>query len=279
MTFERACVLGDIAEDEGLAVRIGDYDVVLARSGEGDVPLGRYRAALGRVPQVTPGSGDPPSPETVLGTGADLVVAGHVTGKDVQALERVGVPVIVPSWFCQPVFGTTAAVGFSSTYETIGLLGRIFGTTPAAEKSISDLRRRVETVHRHFAGKPRRTAANTYIAPSLLQAYGRSSVNDAVLTTLGLRNVYADQPQRNRDVSGESLIARDPDVVVISYGTAYGISDGTQAVRVFTAKSGLADLTAVREHRLLSLNYGYLTGGPLTVDGLETLARQLETYE
>ncbi len=34
MTFERACALSEVAEDEALGVTVGDYDVAVARHGE-----------------------------------------------------------------------------------------------------------------------------------------------------------------------------------------------------------------------------------------------------
>ena len=34
MTFERACSLSDVPEDEGVAVTIGRYDVVVCRNGD-----------------------------------------------------------------------------------------------------------------------------------------------------------------------------------------------------------------------------------------------------
>ncbi|MGH3975803.1 MAG: hypothetical protein ACRDS9_21105 [Pseudonocardiaceae bacterium] len=37
----------------------------------------------------------------------------------------------------------------------------------------------------------------------------------------------------------------------------------------------LDQLTAVREQRLITINFTYLVGGPLAVDGLETIAQGL----
>jgi iron complex transport system substrate-binding protein len=253
----------------------GAANRIVARSGEGDVPLGRYRDQLSRVPQITMNSVDPPPPEVVLGTGADLVVAGHVTRQDVQALEAVGLPVIVPSWFCQQVYGSTAPVTFDDTYSTLMLLGRIFGTEGTANQAVADLQRRVSAVERRFSGAKPRTAANPFVAPSLLQVYGGLSMSNAVLNALGLRNVF-NTNQRVVNISSEDLIARNPDVLVLSYGGNYGTRTGQQAMRTLSSFAGLERLTAVRQHRVLTLDYGYLTGGPVAVDGLEILARQLD---
>jgi iron complex transport system substrate-binding protein len=258
---------------------VGAADRIVARSGEGDLPLGPDKNALERIPQITKNSADPPSPEVVLGQRADLVLAGHVTRQYVQALEAVGIPVIVPAWYCGEVFGGTAPVDFTDTYRTLQTLGRIFGTDDIARETVADLRRRVATVRQRFASAAPRSAMNVYLSPSQLYVYGGPSVNNAVLNTLGLTNVFAGSTQRDATVSSEALVARNPTVIIVSFGTDYGISNGQQAVQVLSSMSGLARLTAVREHRLITLNYSYLTGGPLTVDGLEMLARQLAEFK
>lgn len=253
----------------------GAANRIVARSGEGDVPLGRYRNQLSQIPQVTKNSSDPPSPEVIVGHHADLVVAGHVTRQDVQALEALDVPVIIPSWFCQQVFGSTAPVTFTDTYHTLRLFGKIFGTEHTARKVIADLKGRVGAIKRRYAHAKPRTAANLFVAPSMLGVYGRLSANNTVLNTLGLRNVFADTNQRSTDVSSESLVARNPDIVVLSFNADYHINNGATAKQIFRTMPGLGRLNAVREHRLITLNYSYLTGGPLTVDGLEMLADRL----
>jgi iron complex transport system substrate-binding protein len=258
---------------------VGAADRIVARSGEGDLPLGPYTNVLERIPQITKDSADLPSPEVVLGQRADLVLAGHVTRQHVQALEAVGIPVIVPAWFCGEVFGDTAPVDFTDTYRTLQTLGRIFGTDDIARETVAELRRRVATVTRRFASAAPRPAMNVYLSPSQLYVYGGPSVNNAVLNTLGLTNVFADSKKRSTTISSEALVARNPTVIIVSFGTNYGISNGQQAVRVLAGMPGLAQLTAVREHRLITLNYSYLTGGPLTVDGLEMLARQLAEFK
>lgn len=254
----------------------GGADRIIARSGEGDLPLGRYRDALKDVPQVTKDSGDPPPAEVVLEKDPDLVVAGHVTAQDVHALEELGIPVIVPDWFCQQVTGSSEAVTFDDTYDTIEQLGKVLHTEKDAKNAVDDLRNRVAAVRERLNNKPERSAANLYISPSLLQAYGSQSVNDEVMRTLGLSNVFSGLNKRNAEISTEPIVNKDPDVVILSFGTAFGTENAEQAKREYLSHTELADTRAVESDEVFALNYGYLTGGPLTVDGLETLAEHLD---
>lgn len=50
---------------------------------------------------------------------------------------------------------------------------------------------------------------------------------------------------------------------------------GADAERTLRSMTPLDQLAAVRENRLIAINFTYLVGGPLTVDGLETIAQEL----
>jgi iron complex transport system substrate-binding protein len=62
-------------------------------------------------------------------------------------------------------------------------------------------------------------------------------------------------------------------------GSETSIKTGADAERVLRGMSPLDQLTAVRENRLISLNFTYLVGGPLAVDRLETVAQGLAALE
>jgi iron complex transport system substrate-binding protein len=254
---------------------IGAADRIVARAGEAGSPLGRYANELSRIPQIGTNDPDPPAREVVIGQGVDLVVAGHITPQWKQDLEAMGIKVLVPDWFCGAIQASVGPPDFTGIYRTLETYGQVFGTEDIARRTVADLRNRVATVEQRFRSTAPRTAADVYVATNQLYIYGRLSLNNAVLTTLGLTNVFADIKQRTAEASTETLLARNPAVILLNYGNAYGITNGADAIRVFRAISPLDRLAAVREQRLLTLNYSYLVGGPLAIDGLEMLATQL----
>lgn len=254
---------------------VGAADRIVARTGEGDSPLGRYANELSGIPQIGANDPDPPSREVVIGQGVDLVIAGHISLQWKQDLEAMGIKVLVPDWFCGAIQASAGRPDFTGIYRTLETYGQVFGTENIAGRTVADLRNRVAKVEQQFRGTAPRTAADVYVATDQLYVYGGLSLNNTVLTALGLTNVFADIKQRTADASTETLIARDPAVILLNYGSNYGITKGTDAIRAFSAISPLERLTAVREQRLLTLNYSYLVGGPLAIDGLEMLATQL----
>jgi iron complex transport system substrate-binding protein len=254
---------------------VGASNRIVARAGEGDSPLGGYADELSGIPQIGANDPDPPSREVVLSQRVDLVVAGHISLQWKQDLEAAGLQVLVPAWFCGAIQSDAGPADFTGIYRTLETYGQIFGTEDIARRTVTDLRNRVAKVEQQFRGIAPRTAADVYVATEQLYVYGGLSLNNTVLTTLGLTNVFADLKERTAEASTENLIARDPTVILLNYGSNYGITDGTDAIRAFNAIPPLDRLTAVREQRLLTLNYSYLVGGPLAVDGLEMLATQL----
>lgn len=258
-----------VASDSAAALAaIGAAGMIIARSAEGGAPLGPYEDTLRNIPQIT--TNGEPSREVIVGERPDLVVS--YAGLDTPAadLEAAGIDAIVPSWRCD----TTA--DFDGIYRTLETYGQILGTEDVATKTVADLRSRVSAVESQLQGSSARTAANVYVSENQLRVYGGPSMSNAVLTTLGLTNVFADVNKRVTEVSAEELIARNPDVLLLTFGgSETSIKNGADAERTLRSTAALNQLTAVRENRLIAINFIYLVGGPLTVDGLETIAQKL----
>lgn len=176
---------------------------------------------------------------------------------------------VVPSWRCD------SPADFDGIYRTLQTYGEILGTEDTAEQAVADLRRRVDAIERQFQGSSARTAANVYVSENRLRVYGGPSMSNTVLTTLGLTNVFADVNQRLADVSTEELLARNPDIIVLTFGgSETSIKNGADAERALRIMTPLDQLAAVRENRLIALNSTYPVGGPLAVDGLETIGQE-----
>jgi iron complex transport system substrate-binding protein len=258
-----------VASDSATAVAaVGAADLIVARSAEGGAPLGPYGDALGDIPQITV-NGEP-SREVIIGQQADLVLSYAGLETPAADLEAAGIDSIVPSWRCDQV------ADFDGIYHTLETYGQILGTEDVAMKTVADLRRRVGSVTERFQDSPRRTAASVYVSENQVRVYGGPSMSNTMLQTLGLTNVFADVNKRVAEVSTEELLARNPDVIVLTFGgSETGIKNGADAERALRGMASLDQLTAVRERRLITINFTYLVGGPLAVDGLETIAQEL----
>ncbi|MGQ0716050.1 MAG: hypothetical protein ACT4NP_01830 [Pseudonocardiales bacterium] len=104
-----------------------------------------------------------------------------------------------------------------------------------------------------------------YIGENQVRVYGGLSMSNTVLTTLGLTNVFADVNKRVTEVSTEEPLGRNPGVILLTYGgSETSIKNGADAEQ---AQRGMTRSTSS------ALNFTYLVGGPLAVDGPETNAQ------
>jgi iron complex transport system substrate-binding protein len=259
-------VLTIAADSSTTIAAIGATDRLAGRAAEGGSPLGSYDAALQTIPQVT--TNDEPSREAMIGQQIDTIISYTGLKTPAEDLAASGITALNPSWRCGK-----KQVGFDDVYATLQAFGKVFGTTDTADRAVADLRQRVDVVTAANAARPKLTAASLYVGENRLSAYGSLSINQAILTALGMTNVFGDVSQRLTDVSLEEVLDRNPDVVVLAYGgSETGIKTDADAQRAFLALPSAGTLKAAQTGRVLPINFAYLVGGPLAVDGLENLA-------
>jgi iron complex transport system substrate-binding protein len=265
-----------IGSDAALVVAAaGGASRIVQRSSEGGAPLGRYTAVLGRVPEVA--ANTVPAAESILAKRPDLVVSYELSNYAGlrSVLGQAGVTVLVPGWRC-----ATGTVTFPDIYRQIDDLGRVLGTRRTADETVASLGDRARVVEQRFAGAAKRTGVVLYVSDSGLKAYGNRSLDDAVLGAVGLTNVFGDVNRRDFDINLEELLTKDPDVIVATYGgEGTAVKTDQRALQALRRMPGVSRLRAVARAHVIPLNFGYLVGGPLAVDGLETIADALASFK
>lgn len=256
----------------GAADRISTFGPV---DGE---PLGAAEADLADIPRIeVPGSGEVPR-EAIIAEQPDLVVTFGLNETSPDDLAAAGIATLVVSGRCDEAGAPQQAGEFSplaAMYADIELYGRILGTSDRAAASVVELRARVDAARDRVATTGPSTAAALFVTgpDSPLGAYGGLSMAGEQLTVLGLDNVFADTPQRYFEPSVESLIARDPDLLLALYQASDNTAAGTRDT--VAGRGELAGVSAVQDQLVLAIDFFYSGNGVLAVDGLEQLARQL----
>jgi iron complex transport system substrate-binding protein len=88
---------------------------------------------------------------------------------------------------------------------------------------------------------------------------------------------FADVDERIIDINVEELIKRDPDVIIATYGgSETDIKNDARAIEAIRGIEALDRVAAVRKGQIISINFAYLVGGPLAIDGLEIIADKLD---
>lgn len=246
----------------------GAADRITARSGEFGAPL-------------PPGLTDPPSDdlvvdpsdpttEAVLTADPDVVLGYGLFAADPDQVRAAGIELLTVQGECGHDASTDAPaeITLATVGEDVRRLGEVFGTSDVAGEAADALDARVTEATREPTGD---SAAWLYFFSSTdpLSAYGGTGTPHALLEAAGLRNVLGDQQEAYLTVAVESLLAAQPDWVVLSYGL-YGETE-EQARATLLAQPGADRLDAVREGRVVLLPGDASAPSPAAVDGLERL--------
>ncbi|MBM3952237.1 MAG: ABC transporter substrate-binding protein [Rhodospirillales bacterium] len=242
-----------------------------------------FRRALGSLPEL---AAKEPTLENLLAANPDFFFAGWYYGMHPggpvtpDSLAAFGIPVYVLTESCAHIRADSRtdsrsaprAADIEVLYRDIHNIGRIFGRSTRADALIGDYRRRVDAVRQRLAGAaPVRVFLfdNGEDKPFTAGKYGMPT---AIIAAAAGRNVLDDVAASWGHVGWESVIARDPEFVVL---TATGDDSWRDRWRFLKTHPALASIRAMREDRFLALEYTELTPGPGNIAAIEKLARAL----
>lgn len=280
VTFERApsrAVSHDINLTEmmvalGLQTRMVGYTGISGWWKNADPGL---IAALKPLPELVARY---PTTETLLDVDADFFFAGWGYGMRVggdltpASLEPLGVKVYELSESCAQI-GEPRRASLDELYRDLRNLGRIFDVEPRAERLVASLQARIE---RARAGIPANAEApRVFLYDSGEDrpfTSGRLGMPQALIEAAGGRSVTDDVAASWTQVNWESVVARDPQVIVI---VDYGETSAAQKQRFLEENPALRSLTAIRERRFIVLPYNQATPGIGNAAAIETLVAGL----
>lgn len=263
----RVVTVGSVAAP--LIAAAGAADRIVTRTFETAPLPGQYADALKNIEIVAP-TGEL-AREEIINRAPDLVVSYEGAAVTPDDLAKVNIPLLVTRGYCRDAAGT-----FDDVFADIELYGKLFGTADAATASTTELRGRVAAVAAKHqpTGAPAKPAAALIISRdgAKVSAYGSTSTVATQMRMLGLDNIFGDVAKRQFDANTETLIQRDPEVIIL-------LTQGTQtpesATAALKARPEFAGLRAVRDNRIIALPFGYTGPGPVAVEGLEILDRAL----
>ncbi|MBL7499673.1 ABC transporter substrate-binding protein [Frankia nepalensis] len=257
-----------------LLAAAGAADRVVGRSGEFGTPLyGPAADLFDDVPIVT---SDDPTLENLLGSGADIVIGSGLFATTAADVEGAGLANLLVTGECGHDTGTgdEASTTFEAIWTDLSLYGQIFGTSDVANRAVTDLKARLTAAGEAAAGSGELTAAGAYFWGTELSVTGRRNILHDQLDTLGVTDVFADLDKNYAEGSLEELIGRDPDVIVLSYGLDGETAE--QAKAKLLALPGVAAMSAIRNDRVVLLDYALRNPEPAAVEGVEFLAEELD---
>ena len=215
-------------------------------------------AAAQRIAQV--GDAQSFDVERILALHPDVVVvwAGGTSPTQLARLQGVGLRIY-----------RHRLTGLDDIPASLLRLGRLAGTEAAAQAAAEQLRGRIAALRARYR--------NAAVATVLIQVWnrpiytvGRGEIMTDVIHACGYRSIYQDLADPGPAVSLESVLARDPQIILALPPDESSGRDWVAAWRAFPS------MRAVRSGRVLSWTDQRLSRlGPSIVDAAEDLCRAL----
>lgn len=233
------------------------------------------REALDGLPELAPRY---VSVENLLDANADFFLAGWSYGMRIggpvtpQTLAPFDIPVYELSESCSWIMPQRQA-SLEDLYRDLDNLGRIFDVRERATALVGQLRQRVERVAAQMAEIKQRPRVFLYDSgEDRPTTSGRLGMPQALISTAGGDNVMSDVAASWTQVNWESVVERDPQVIVI---VDYGPTSWQHKRDFLLHHPALGSVEAIRKQRFVVLSYLEVTPSVENAQAIETLATAL----
>ena len=201
--------------------------------------------------------------EKLLELNPDLALFSASQGtndKDIiQQLQSAGIDVVV----------VPDANSIEGAYETMELIAKATGKEAEGEEIIAEMKEEIAAIKEKAAEvkETKKVWIEVSASPDLYTTGSGTFMNE-MLEIIGAENIAADQ-EGWVTMSEETVIERDPDVIITTYG--YYIDNPQEQVY---ARSGWSEVNAVKKKEVYDVNSDTVTRpGPRLIDGLKEIAK------
>jgi len=253
-----------------LALGLGDRIVGTAFQ-DGPVPAKwtTRAAALHKISDFMP------SEEALLALEPDMVYSGWESAFSAdQAGTRAELTALGVGTYVQPAAcrttGAPAKLSFADVFGELKQVGSIFRVDAAAARLVAQQKAELATVHKNTKGLSALWYSSGTDTPYVGAGTGAPEL---VMETAGLKNVAGDVKQTWTSLGWESIVADDPDVIIL-----IDASWNTAASKIASLESNpaTAQLSAVKNHRYITLPFPASEAGVRTVDAAVSVSKQLK---
>ncbi|KIZ13757.1 iron transporter [Streptomyces natalensis ATCC 27448] len=262
----------------GLEDRMAGY---VMPDDKGDVDAVPWKDAYREVPWL---SKKTLTKEIALDAKADLVIAGwnygfgEDNGLTPASLKKLGIAGYVLTESCH--HGRDAAARgvmppLKALYTDLENLGRLFGVQDRARALVARYKKQVADAAAKAPAPARRPSVFLYDdgRDKPLTAGAYAGPHD-IITKAGGDHVMKDLKDSWTTVGWETVVARDPDVIVINN---YGDTSAAQKKAFLMSYGPLRNVSAIKHHRIYVMDYADLVESPRNPAAIAHLARYLRT--
>ena len=215
-----------------------------------------------------------PSVETLLDANVDFFFAGWDYGMRVggdltpQTLQPLGINVYELTESCAFVMKRPAAT-LEDTYNDLRNLGKIFDVQDRANALIAQMQAQVAEVRKELPADKLRVFLYDSGEDRAMTS-GRLGMPQALIDAAGGRNILDDVESSWTRVNWETVVERNPQVIVI---VDYGEVTAEQKEQFLLDNKALQSVDAIKNQRFIVIPYVQATPGIDNVLAVETLAK------
>jgi len=266
---ERVITIKSSPTETMLALGLGDRIIGTAYR-DGPVP-DEWAADAAAIPVI---SEKVPGQEAVLALNPDFVYAGwesNLTADgagDRAGLAGLGIGTYVSPSACKEPGYQPDPLTFDDVFGEIDEVGAVFGVQARADELVAGLRSDLADV------EPVSDVSAFWWSSGTDTPYAGAGIGapQMVMAAAGLTNVLADVHDTWAPAGWEQVIAADPDVLVLVDASWNSFE---KKVAYLESNPALAQLTAVREHRFVSVPFAATEAGVRNVEATATLVDQV----
>jgi iron complex transport system substrate-binding protein len=216
-----------------------------------------------------------PGQEALLEVQPDFVYAGWESNfsddgvGERAALQDLGIGTYVSPAACKEVEYMPDPLTFDGVFDEIRQIASVFGVEDRAEQVIAEQRDALASVT-----PPAQPTTALWYSSGTDTPYVGAGIGapQMIMDAVGLTNIFADVHDTWTSAGWEQVVAADPDVIVLVDAT-WNTADSK--IAMLEGNPATARLTAVREHRYLTIPFPASEAGVRNADAVVDLSRQL----
>ncbi|MBB1541397.1 MAG: ABC transporter substrate-binding protein [Flavobacteriaceae bacterium] len=161
-----------------------------------------------------------------------------------------------------------------TVYEDFYTLGKIFKVEKNAEKVVSEMKAKLENAQKNFIKKENKPKVLVF---SVIEngLYISAGLTTDLINKAGGQNVYADQSADHVFVSYESLVDRNPDIIIIADMEGEGRSSYEEKKKALKDHPALKNLPAVKNDNIHKIALEDISPGVRNIDFIIKLNKLL----
>ncbi|MGD2065860.1 MAG: helical backbone metal receptor [Candidatus Bathyarchaeota archaeon] len=201
-----------------------------------------------------------PAVEPIITLDPDLVFASTASEEAAETLKNLGYNVLI-----------VEPKTINGVLESILLIGRATGNHVEAGEFVNEIRDRMDAVINTVAGATSTPKVYYEVWGPDIQSAGPGTFIDELITLAGGENIFHDAGTSFPMVSSETVIMKNPDVIIFPHMYMGTVSWGTYAD--IESRPGWDSITAIQNDNFHIIDASIISrSGPRLVDALETIA-------